>query len=238
VADAKYVLGHIGYRAGNLNEFDGQDVKRNYTGLQLVFNKRYSNRWQGMAAINWNQSDGMAPRTVDQNWYIDGPMVMDTPFGSSYNHFQNNLEGPLLMTPEIMVKMTGSFLIPVVETNFGMRYRYDSGRPFFPLQSIPTYASWMADINPGVYLGTGGNDQLVADDPNNADFGPDTQIVDLSLSKEFRFASAYGVNFSFDILNAFNENSPNRIGFRQGDYGRVYGLVTPRLYRAGVKFMF
>ena len=238
VDDAKYVLSNIGYRAGNLNEFDGQDVKRNYTGLQLVLNKRYSNRWQGMAAINWNQSDGLAPRTVDQNWYIDGPMVMDTPFGSSYNHFQNNLEGPLLMTPEIMIKLTGSFMIPVIETNFGMRYRYDSGRPFFPLQTIPTYASWMSDLSPGVYLGSGGNDQIVADDPNNADFGPDTQIVDLSLSKEFRFASAYGVNLSFDVLNAFNENAPNRIGFRQGDYGRVYGLVTPRLYRAGVKFMF
>jgi hypothetical protein len=238
IDDARFVLNNIGYRAVNVDNFDGQDVKRNYTGLQLVFNKRYSNRWQGLAAVNWNASDGMAPRTVDQNWYIDGPMIMDTPFGSSYNHFQNNLSGPLLMTPELMVKISGSYMIPVVETNFGLRYRYDSGRPFFPVESIPQFAGWMSTLNEGVYLGTGGNDQLVAADPDNPDFGPATSIIDLNLSKQFSFGTGYGVNLSLDVLNALNENSPNRIGFRQGDYGRVYSLVGPRMYRAGVKFVF
>jgi hypothetical protein len=40
------------------------------------------------------------------------------------------------------------------------------------------------------------------------------------------------------VLNAFNSSSPNRIGWKQADYGRVYGLVSPRVVRAGVKFMF
>ena len=237
IEDAKYVVNHIKYRTRNLKEFDGKEVKRDFTGLQFVLTKRYSNRWQALAAINWNQSDGMAPRTVDQSWYIDGPMIMDTPFGSSYNHFQNNLEGPMLMTPELMLKLSGSYTIPRIETNFGMRYRYDSGRPFFPLETIPTFQSWMSQLNQGVYLGTSGNDQMVADDPNDPDWAPPTSIVDLSLSKQL-FIGTYGLNLSLDVLNAFNENSPNRVGFRQGDYGRVYSLVQPRVYRAGVKFLF
>jgi hypothetical protein len=40
------------------------------------------------------------------------------------------------------------------------------------------------------------------------------------------------------VLNAFNESSPNRIGFHEADYGRIYGLVQPRTVRAGVKLGF
>lgn len=237
VNDAKYVLNNTDHRAGNLTSFDGKDVGREFHGFQVVFTKRYSQRWQGMAALNWSDSSGIAPRTVDQNWYIDGPMIMDTPFGASYNQFQNNLEGPLPMTPKFMAKITGSYTIPRIETDFGLRYRYDSGRPFFPVEGLPTFATWMSDIQPNLILGTG-NDQIVADDPDNADWLPATSIIDLSLSKELSFAAGLGANISLDVLNAFNENTPNRVGFREGDYGRVYSLVQGRTYRLGLKFLF
>jgi outer membrane receptor protein involved in Fe transport len=237
VDDARFILNNTGYRAVNVEEFAGQSAERLFHGLQLVLTKRYSRRWQALAAVNWNQSDGIAPRTVDQNWYIDGPLVMDTPFGSTMNHFQNNLDGPLPMTPEWMLKLSGSYTAPVIETDFGLRYRFDSGRAFFPVQELPTFASWMSDLQPGVLLGTGWHGFMVADDPTKPDWTPSTNIVDLSVSKNFNVAS-YGLNLSLDVLNAFNENSPNRIGFHQADYGRVYGLVQPRTIRAGVKIGF
>ena len=237
VDDARFILDNTGYRAVNAQDFAGEDANRMFHGLQLVFNKRHSRRWQGMAAINWNTSDGIAPRVVDQNWYIDGPLVMDTPFGSTMNHFQNNLEGPLPMTPELMVKIAGSYTLPVIETDFGLRYRYDSGRAFFPVQELPTFASWMSDLQPGVLLGTGWHGFMVADDPTKPDWTPSTSIVDLSLSKRIP-VRAYDVALSFDVLNAFNENSANRVGFHESDYGRVYGIVSPRVFRAGVKIGF
>lgn len=237
IADARFILDHTGYRAVNVEEFAGQEAERVYHGLQLVLTKRYAKRWQALASVNWSKSDGIAPRTVDQNWYIDGPLVMDTPFGSTMNHFQNNLDGPLPMTPEWMVKISGSYTIPRIETDFGLRYRFDSGRPFFPVQELPTFASWMADLQPGVYLGTGWHGFMVADDPTKPDWTPSTSIVDLSLSKRFN-VRGYGLSLSLDVLNALNENSPNRVGFHQSDYGRVYGLISPRTVRAGVKFGF
>jgi outer membrane receptor protein involved in Fe transport len=237
IEDARFILDHTGYRAVNVEEFAGQEAERVYHGLQLVLTKRYSHRWQALAAINWNQSDGIAPRTVDQNWYIDGPVVMDTPFGSTMNHFQNNLEGPLPMTPEWMVKISGSYTMPRIETDLGIRYRFDSGRAFFPVQELPTFATWMTDLQPGVYLGTGWHGFMVADDPNNPDWTPSTSIIDLSLSKTFAI-HGYRLGLSVDVLNAFNENSPNRVGFHEADYGRIYGLVQPRVVRAGVKIGF
>ena len=184
VDDAKFILDNTGYRAVNVEEFAGEAAERIFHGLQLVLTRRYAERWQGIASVNWNKSDGIAPRVVDQNWYIDGPLVMDTPFGSTMNHFQNNLEGPLPMTPEWMVKIAGSYTIPRIETDIGLRYRYDSGRAFFPVQELPTFASWMSDLQPGVFLGTGWHGFMVADDPNNADWTPPTSIVDLSVSRE------------------------------------------------------
>jgi len=141
------------------------------------------------------------------------------------------------MTPEWMVKVSGSYTVPRIETDLGMRYRFDSGRAFFPVQELPTFATWMTDLQPGVYLGTGWHGFMVADDPNNPDWTPSTSIIDLSVSKRFD-VRGYGLSLSLDVLNAFNENSPNRVGFHEADYGRIYGLVQPRTVRAGVKIGF
>ena len=237
--DAQFMLDNWGLRAVNMDEFAGNKAERTYNGLQVVFNKRYSNRWQALAAVNWNESDGVAPRTVDQNWYIDGPMIMDTEFGETMNQFQNNMEGPLPMTPELMLKISGSYTIPVIETDLGLRYRYDSGRPLFAIEAVNSWASWMApDIPDWSYLsGPCCVQYMVADDPNDPDFTPPTSIVDLAIQKEFRIRG-YGISVGLDILNALNEDAPNRFGYYAGDYGRVYGLIQPRIYRGGVKFLF
>lgn len=227
------------YRVVNAKNFDGKSVKQEYQGLQLMFTKRYSNRWQGMLAINYTKTDGFYPRTVDQNWYIAGPLMMDTPFGSSYNHFQNNLEGPALMTPEWMVKIAGSYTIPVIETDFGFRLRYDSGRALFQIDTPTIYAGWMGDNPPeGTILTTGWGQDMVGIDPNENDWFPSTTIIDLSLNKRFNVGKGMGISVILDALNVTNEGAPNRIGFRGGDYGRVYSLVTPRYYRLGLKFDF
>jgi outer membrane receptor protein involved in Fe transport len=47
-----------------------------------------------------------------------------------------------------------------------------------------------------------------------------------------------GIGVALDLLNAFNEDSPSSVGFGAGDYGRVYGLVPPRIFRLGLKFDF
>ena len=73
-------------------------------GMEACGSAHYwARKLQGLAGINWNHSSGIAPRMLDQNWYIDGPMIMDTPFGTSFNDYQNNLDGPSLMTPRLMV---------------------------------------------------------------------------------------------------------------------------------------
>jgi outer membrane receptor protein involved in Fe transport len=228
-----------GWRTVNASSFAGQNIKRTYEGLQLVLNKRLANRWQGFAAINWSKTDGFYPRTVDQNWYIDGPLVMDTPFGSSMNNYQNNLSGPALMTPEWAVKLTGSYTVPVIETDVGLRVRYDSGRPIFPVQSVPTWASWMGyPVPAGAYVGVGWNDSMVAGDPDHPNWLPATTIFDINFGKGIGIGDAGKVWISFDVLNALNSSAANRVVYTSANYGLVSSVVWPRVYRAGIKFSF
>ena len=94
--------------------------------FQLVLSKRFSNRWQMLASLNWTRGDGVAPRNVAQDFYIDGPVAMENiNFGGTMNDFTNNLDGPLPMTPEFMFKLAGSYTIPVIETDLGFRVRSD-----------------------------------------------------------------------------------------------------------------
>jgi hypothetical protein len=242
-ADAAYPSGNDtrGWRAINLSSWNGQDIDRTYQGIQLVLNKRYSNRWQGNFGINYTDTDGFYPRTVDQNWSIDGPLTMDTPFGSSYNHFQNNLSGPALMTPEWMAKVAGSYTIPVIETDLGFRLRYDSGRAIFPIDTNtgPFYASWMGAFDPEIHhVSTGWNDQIVAIHPDDNDWMPSTTILDLSLNKRFALAEWGGLSISIDGLNILNEDAANRVGFTGADYGQVGSIVLPRIFRLGLKLDF
>jgi outer membrane receptor protein involved in Fe transport len=232
-----------GWRAQNLKSFNGQSVDRTYQGVQLVLNKRLSNRWQGMFALNYTNTDGFFPRPVDQNWYIDGPLTMDTPFGSTPNHFQNNLSGPALMTPEWMAKIAGSYTIPVIETDVGIRIRYDSGRAIFAIDNNigPFYASWMGEdgYDPATQLTSSGwHNMMVAQDPDDPDWMSSTTIVDLNLRKRFVLGGDWGLTASVDALNVLNENAANRVGYTGADYGQVGSIVTPRRFRLGLKFDF
>ena len=234
IDDAKWVLNHINYRAVNAQNFSPTgSANRQYQGVQFVLTKRYTNRWQALGSVNYTVTTGLAPRTVSQDWYIDGPMIMDTPFGSTINDFQNNTSGPLPMTPKWMVKLSGSYTAPVIETDFSMRYRYDSGRAFWPVETLPAFATWMPSLE-GAYLG-GGN--LVATDPTHPDRMPKTSILDFGVAKTLNLGKMQ-TRLSLDLLNALNTNSPNRIGWKQADYGRVYSVANPRTVRGGVKFIF
>jgi outer membrane receptor protein involved in Fe transport len=182
----------------------------------------------------------VAPRTTDQNWYIEGPMIMDTPFVASPNQLVNNMTGQLPMLPEHALKLAGSYQIPVVEADFGFRLRYNSGRPFWPVEVVQQFASWMDTLD-GSILSTGGETggAIVAVDPDDADHLPDSTVVDLSLGRDFKLGTTgWSLGLSLDALNVFNEDAVNLAGFRRGDYGRVYSLENPRTLRLALRVLF
>jgi hypothetical protein len=115
----------------NLPAFDGKTPVRDYHAAQLVFRKRYSDRWQALASVVYSTSDGMGRRSArqDQAFNAEGPMFYDDNWLSSLNQTINNLEGPLPFTPTWEIKVSGTYMIPKIDVDLGARLRFMTGRP-------------------------------------------------------------------------------------------------------------
>jgi outer membrane receptor protein involved in Fe transport len=244
--DAVFVMDNSVFQTVNADDYAGlagQSADRTYHGLQLTFLKRYSNRWQMLASLNWSSSDGFAPRMVSQDWFVDGPIAMTRPSGTSLNHFVNNTEGPLPMTPEWLFKVAAIYMIPVIETDFGLRLRHNSGRAIVPTEGFEPYQWWMGGFD-GCFpdetclLTPTWWPSIVTGDPNEPDWLPATTIIDLNLAKNFSLGKVGSLYLSFNVLNATNEIVANGVESEGEDYGEVTGVVLPRRYRLDLKFSF
>ncbi|MDD8021132.1 MAG: TonB-dependent receptor [Acidobacteriota bacterium] len=226
-ADIGWIGTHTDYMVRNMPMVDGIKPKRSYQGLQFMLNKRYSNRWQLMASAVFSRSDGFAMRPVRQDFNFEGPMVMDTTFISSRNQVVNNMEGPLPHTQKFEFKLSGSYRIPVIETDLGWRIRYNSGRPVWPLESYRVIDQW--SYPEGLVINTGDN-YIVSIDPKKPWYLPHETVVDLRLDRAFSLKNAGQIRLAVDILNLFNEHAVTNAGYGSAiepDIGRVSGITYP-----------
>ncbi len=76
-------------------------------GLQFVLNKRYSERWQGLASVLISNSDGISRRSFRQDFNVEAPMFYDDNWMGNINYTVNNLDGPLPFTPEVRAEAVG-----------------------------------------------------------------------------------------------------------------------------------
>jgi hypothetical protein len=223
----------------NMPEIDGKKPRRIYHGVQLALKKRFSNRWQMLASLLWSDSDGMAARSIRQDFNVEGPMVFDTNWLAGMNQTVNTMEGPLPHTPVWEFKLSGSYRIPYVEADIGLRFRYNSGRPLWPLEAIPTSSQWSQP--PGGVITTGGS-HIVSIDPNDPWYLPSETVLDLRLDKGIALGD-YGVlRAALDVLNVFNEDAVTNAGYggaHEPILGRVSGITYPsRKIRLSLSFQF
>ncbi len=241
VADLVWLNNNIDREVRNMPEMDGFKPRRTYQGLQFMLNKRFSNRWQMMSSVLFSWSNGMAARTIRQDFNFEGPMVMDTLWLAGLNATINTMEGPLPHTQKFEFKLSGSYLVPFVEMDLGWRLRYNSGRPLWPLEVIPVWPSWNPSRPPGSVVNTGDN-YIVSIDPKNPWYLPSETILDLRLEKAVRMSNYGSIRVALDVLNVFNESAVTNAGYGgaiEPEIGRVSGLTFPsRKFRLSIGFEF
>jgi outer membrane receptor protein involved in Fe transport len=222
------------HRVQNMPAFDGVEPRRSYHGFQLVFNKRYSDRWQGLASVLYSKSDGISRRSFRQDFNVEGPMFYDDNWMGNLNYAVNNLEGPLPFTPEWEFKLNGSYTIPGLEADLGARLRLQTGKPAWRVEGYPQTTQFGAPEG-GVII-PGGLAQIVAVDPNDPDHLPTLALFDLHLEKAFDVGSDR-LHLIVDGFNLFNSNTPTDIDI-QFEYGKVTQIPTSRRFRMGVRYEF
>jgi outer membrane receptor protein involved in Fe transport len=234
--DIRYISNHTDYEVMNMETIAstlGAKAKRDYQGYQLVFNKRYSNRWQMLGSLLFSHSTGLANRIYSQDMNFEGPMVTDNNWMSTLNYSINNMTGPLPFTPKFEFKVSGSYTIPKVELDLGLRFRMHTGRPVWELQDdIPLHTA--SSNPPGGIVGAGIGNIVGTTTPR---YLPTQTIVDFRLEKTIRMAKYGSVQLVLDVFNLFNSNTPDSIDY-QWEFGKVGGIIEPRTFRLSFLYQF
>jgi hypothetical protein len=238
--DVAWVGSNSGSQVMNLDSPAVQDLigtkaKRQFTGLQLVLNKRYSNRWQALASLLFSSSTGFGDRIFAQDMNFEGPMVTDNNFMGSMNYTINNLTGTLPFTPKFEFKVSGSYTVPKIDVDLGLRFRMHTGRPVWQLQSLNEITQWNFTTHPDDAVLEGGTGTIVGVDKPL--YLPVQAIVDFRLEKTIRIRNYGSLVFVLDAFNLFNANQPNSIEY-QYPFGSVRGVLSPRTFRLSFMYQF
>ncbi len=207
------------------------DVYRNYRGLEILFNKRFSNRWQLLASYVYSRAFGT----------LDNGSSDDIGYGalSSDNYIYNpnffiNGEGHSTNDPTHMIKIQGTYVLPF-DISFNAYFHAISGDAW----TTRVRSSRLAQ----------GRVTFFAEQRGSNHYPMDKQL-DVRLEKTFTLASKYRLGIILDVFNVFNADSIYSWGTRAGyDYyfdgsdtstngHELYGIDLPRRARLGLRLMF
>jgi hypothetical protein len=232
-SDIAWVSDHNDFRVENQQTYDGIEPQRTYQAVQLVLNKRYSDRWQGLASVVYSWSDGTAQRTMRQSDNMMGPMITDDTWMGNLNYTINNMDGPLPFVPKWEVKASGSYTVPVIELDLGMRFRMHTGRPMWKLEGFPVISQWGGP--PDGAISPFGLNRIVSE--KEPTYMPHLYLFDFRIEKAFRIANYGAFHVVLDILNAFNRANVVDTDYA-GYWGRITGLTDARRFRLSLMFRF
>jgi len=200
-----------------------EDPYRKYQGIEVLFNKRMSNRWQLLASYVFSKCTGT----------MDNSFGGDTGWAGNTNdpNFWINADGNCTSDPTHMIKLQGSYILPL-DIWFNAHFSYITGNTW-------TRNAWYRLDQGSIWLFT----------EKRGSHRYDAQMnLDLRLEKTFMIAEKYRIGLMMDIFNVFNDDTITWWGTEAdydwipGDPGpdghTVYGLVPPRGIRLGIRLFF
>jgi len=220
---------------GWVTNIDGKDGKplaeRRYEGLEFIFNKRLSDKWQLFGSIVFSKSTGNIGQSYDASYYGTGSF-MDP--NSKVNNF-----GRLDLDRPLVIKLAGTYIAPY-GINLSFYYTHYSGLPYNRTIRVYGLAPWSTDP---VYINsnTPGTYRL-----------PATDNLDLRVEKNFNIGPGQ-LGLFVDVFNALNSGYVYYNASYAGDmyYGvpgyfvpnkqylsEISGLSRPRVVKVSVRFTF
>jgi len=173
------------------------DPFRKYGGLEILFNKRFSSRWQLVASYVYSKTHGT----------IDNGTADDINYGGGTNdpNFYTNANGNATYDPTHMIKIQASYLIPVVDLSVSAYFRGITGN------------AWTSRRRTSLF--NQGRITFFLED-RGANHYPMDKSLDVRLEKIFTLAGKYRLGILFDVFNVFNTDTVTSWGTRVGyDWG-------------------
>jgi hypothetical protein len=205
---------------------------RKYRGVEFLFNKRFSSRWQVLASYVWSKAWG----TADNRWVADIGWNFHDNLSPADPNYWTNADGNSTYDPTHMIKVQGTYIIPRVEVALNFYFRGISGNPWTTRYRSPLLAQ--------------GRVIVFAEPRGSRRYGMQN-ILDIRLEKIFNIGGKYRLGFLADVFNVFNADSITNWGtLLSSDYSldpgeypstgghALYGIINPRQARLGVRLIF
>jgi Carboxypeptidase regulatory-like domain/TonB dependent receptor/TonB-dependent Receptor Plug Domain len=196
-----------------------------YNGLLLTFEKRWSERWQALVSYSVSESVGLQATSnsgpgANQSSTTYGSIT----FGRDPNDY-TNATGPLNNDRTHMFRVQGAVEIPRIGILVGANFQYLTGQP------------WAATANVRLPQGS----QRILIEPRGTRRLSPLSLLDLRVSKIFRFGEKGKVEILADILNALNDTAEVFVAsdnFFSPNFGEPERFADPLRAMLGVKFSF
>jgi len=205
------------------------DPYRKYRGVEFLFNKRFSHRWQLLLSYVYSKAWG----TIDNGQADDIGWSDRDGLHTGDPNFWINADGNLTYDPTHMLKIQGTYILPL-DISFSAYFRAITGNAWTTRFRTKRLAQ--------------GRVTFFAEERGKYHY-PMQKILDLRLEKIFRFKEKYRFGIILDVFNVFNADTVTSWGTRIGydwypdkwpstDGHQLYSIVRPRQLRLGLRLMF
>ncbi len=188
---------------------------RKYSGLEILLNKRFSNKWQMMTSYVYSKVKGNINNTEATG------AGYNTTFENPNN--QINAEGILSSDYTHMLKIQGSVILPL-DINFNAYFTLISGGTYTKTVRLPR----SVDVNR----------TTIYAEPRGTHRYPTSKKLDLRLEKTFKFSQNLKLGLLVDIFNVFNEGIVTSYNTIATSFQDIRAISAPRAFRAGLRFWF
>ena len=204
-------------------------AKRDYDGIEISMDKRFSNHWALSASFVWQKSRGLIGTDFDDSW--SGQSYFNTPNAHIY------ADGRFPTEREYQLKVQGTWQAPWGILISGY-YRYLDGNRW-------TRTIRSGDLGLSLNQGT---TTIYAEQRGSRKHDP-LSLCDMRFEKSFNLPWRAGnIALFVDVFNLFNVAIPTSVWGRSSStttinkkvvqFGDLTAITDPRIFRLGVRYQF
>jgi outer membrane receptor protein involved in Fe transport len=187
---------------------------RKYSGIEILLNKRFSNKWQLMASYVYSKARGNFNNTSSTGAGRNSTFTKP--------NYQINSDGKLTTDPTHMLKIQGTVVLPL-DINFNVNFQLITGNNYTMDRRLPRSVD--------------SNRTYIFLEQRGANRYPTSKNLDLRLEKTFKFGDMK-LGILVDIFNVFNQGIVTSYETVATNFEDVLRIVPPRAFRAGLRLWF
>jgi outer membrane receptor protein involved in Fe transport len=204
------------------------DFDQSFKSAVIELNKRFSDSWQSQGSYTWQDSKAFGGGAVTGSTQQDFSSLSSTGgFGRDPNDSINAF-GPTATNSTHAVKLSTTYRAPL-DFNFGMRYSYESGRPYGRLIIVRGLGQ--------------GNVTMLAEERGSYAL-PAVNDFQIRVDKDFNITDGQRVRLSVDFFNIFNSDTTLTLRNNSSQvtaatpWAQTLSIIRPRTMQIGIRYQF